>query len=260
MNHIVGIVGDASPEELVRYLSTMQAALGVPEQSAWNQVAVSGGVFAATRPETASPLLAGCGVQYQKTEESIAVTDAVLDNRADLLRRWTVPTDSEVQWQDDTLVFQAWQQWNLTCVENLVGDWILGVWNSDSQCLTLIRDHHGNSALFYVQTSRYVAFSSSRQALQALSFVSRQVDDLSVACTLVHLNPPGHRTLFRDIAFVPPAHWAQWQRGTLHTQRYWYPENTPLWRDQTEEPMQKPWWQGSRRLCPRWYRALSIRV
>ena len=235
MNHILGVVGDASREELTGHLYTMQAALGVPERDAWSQIALPGGVLAATRHDMASSLLAGCGVQVLPGGGSIAVADAVLDNRDELLRQWAVASSQQTLCPDDALVFRAWQQWDLQCGEHLLGDWMLGVWDAGTQCLTLIRDHHGNTALFYVQSGRCLAFSSSRQALHALPFVSRALDDLAVACTLTHLNPPGQRTLFRDIAFVPPAHGMRWRQGARRVRQYWYPEDIPLWQGQTEE-------------------------
>ncbi len=235
MNHILGVVGDAAPGELTDLLYTMQEALGAPEADSWNQLIVPGGVLAASRPDTTSPLLAGCGVQMLSAGRCIAVTDAVLDNREDLLRQWAVPLPQRDHCQDDTLVFKAWQQWQLECMDHLLGDWILGVWDADDRCLTLIRDHHGNSALFYGSNTRCLAFSSARQAVQALPFVTRELDDLAVACALAHLNPPGQRTLFRDVACVLPAHWVRWHRNTFRTQRYWYPENIPLWMGAQEE-------------------------
>ncbi len=235
MSHILGVVGDASLEELTGHLYTMQVALGAPAQGAWHQLAVPGGVLAVARSDTTSPLLASCGVQVLTADRCIAVADAVLDNRDELLAQWSGPSAPDASCPDDLLVCRAWQQWQLQCVDHLLGDWVLGVWDAAAHCLTLVRDHHGNSALFSVQTPRCLAFSSARQALQALPFVTRELDELAMACTLVHLNPPGQRTLFRDIACLPPAHWMQWRQGTLRTRRYWYPEDTPLWLDQKEE-------------------------
>lgn len=234
MGHILGIAGDASRAELTACMHAMQQVLAPWTPQGFSGMAVAGGHMGAANAVATDIPLTGSLVCADPARSHIAAMEGVLDNRAELLGLLDVPTVQHARIRDAELIHLAFRGWDMECVHRLLGDWSLVVWEPDRQRLTLARDHHGNSVLYYARTPHLIAFSSSPRALQALPWVARDLDDLSLAASIAHLEPLATRTLFRALHTVPPACRMQWQAGTCHRERYWKAEETAPWPDQTE--------------------------
>lgn len=235
MHHLCGVAGLIPEAELRSRLLTMCRAIKPAVQAPDHALAAPQAQMAVlplrpsrSRPEP-SPLLGDAG------DGSLFCADAVLDNRdelqSELVRQGlTLPDSSDAQ-----ILHGIWRSRGLRGLERLVGDWVCARWEPEAQRLTLVRDHHGNSALYYFRSPRFLAFSTSFKALQALPEVASDLNDLCVACAIAHLPPPGTRTMMHDIHLLPPAHWARLEFDTHRTRRYWFPEAVQPWSGQTEE-------------------------
>ena len=86
----------------------------------------------------------------------------------------------------------------------LIGDWICAGWDGERRRLTLLRDHNGNSILYFACKAGMMAFGTSGRALLALPWVSNRLDELSLACIVANMEPVGRRTVHADLCRLPP--------------------------------------------------------
>jgi asparagine synthase (glutamine-hydrolysing) len=150
-----------------------------------------------------------------------------VDNRAEL--SYELSIGAEVSGlADGTLIHRAWLRWGERCAERILGDWAFAAWNPFTRRLCLVRDHSGNTAVYYYADSRFFAFSSSQSALLRIGLPQIEMDELYLAEVLVSWR--GHRaerTIRKQLNRLPPAHFLMLTPGVLETTRYWRLEDTP---------------------------------
>lgn len=174
---------------------------------------------------------------YATEDGRLIITAAArLDNRDELCDLFDIPAAERAYTPDGTIIRYAYERWREACPDHLLGDWSLAVWHPQERRLFLARDHHGNTALYYVHDGRRFAFASDRKALLALPDVSRQLNELYLAQTLV-VWPAYHGpdTIYLDIHRLPPAHALLVTPAGVRVWRYWRLEDTPDLRLPTEE-------------------------
>ncbi len=133
--------------------------------------------------------------------------EARLDNRDEVFDALSVPGPERAAMADGALIRLAWERWGDGAPTRLLGDWSFAVWEPRERRLLLARDHHGNTALYYVADARRFAFASDRRALLALPDAPRRLNELYLAQVLTawpEFHGPG--TAYAEVCRVPPAH------------------------------------------------------
>ncbi|MDE2181221.1 MAG: asparagine synthase (glutamine-hydrolyzing), partial [candidate division NC10 bacterium] len=94
--------------------------------------------------------------------------------------------------------------------------------------LLLARDRVGKKPLYYWHKSGVLLFASEIKALLCHPAVSRSIDWQAFHHYMAFGYTPGDRSIYAEIAKLPPAHTATLHKGTLVLQRYWtLPQGTP---------------------------------
>ncbi len=153
---------------------------------------------------------------------------ARLDNRSELCRALGVPAAELSALPDGGLIELAYLRWGEACVEHLLGDWALAVWEAAARRLFLARDQYGNTPLYYHANSKYLAFATGRVALLRLDPALSEIDDLYVA--QVMLAWPvyhGERTAHARLRRLPPAHTLTATPQGVKVRQYWRMEDAP---------------------------------
>jgi len=234
VSHILGVVGDAAAESLHAYRQAMLRAMNLDADRAVRLAEAPGGALAQV-PSTGPEIpLAGGGL-LGPGPRLLGAAEGVLDNRAELGPALAIDPQTLRKTRDCELMHLAFQRWGRDAVHHLRGDYVWAYWDPMRTLLTLGRDHNGNSVLYFSGIPGLLAFSTSHRALAGLSWVSGALDPLSMAATIAHLNPRRGRTVRADIGILPPAHTATWHGRDVRLQRYWFPEETELWRGQSED-------------------------
>lgn len=145
-----------------------------------------------------------------------------LDNRDDLagtlgVRRNRFPIT------DSSIVAAALEKWGDDVCEHLLGDFALVCWNHRERQLLLASDHTANRAIFYSASSGRIAFSTSVSALLGMPGIPRDIDQRSLARTLLDFPPERGCTMFRHIKYVPAATQLIWSQNGISERRYWAP-------------------------------------
>jgi asparagine synthase (glutamine-hydrolysing) len=107
---------------------------------------------------------------------------------------------------DTEVILRAYAEWGETCVERLHGMFAFAIWDARAGRLFLARDRLGIKPLYFSQTSRFIRFASSLQALLAAGEVDTGIDPVALHHHLtLHAVVPAPRTLLKGVRKLSPA-------------------------------------------------------
>jgi asparagine synthase (glutamine-hydrolysing) len=154
----------------------------------------------------------------QPEDESDSITfDGRIDNREDLILRFRGHLRDRTS--DAILALTAWEQLGAVGLADLVGEWSLAIWDAERQTIVLASDFAGTRPLYYcVQGGR--AFWSTRLKPLVNWAEANEIDDEFVAGLLAAGGSP-HRTPYRGIFSVPPAHVVSISRDAVEARPFW---------------------------------------
>jgi len=124
---------------------------------------------------------------------------------------------------DTEVLLQAYAAWGERCVERLNGMFAFAIWDAPRRRLFAARDRLGKKPFYYALTADRFVFASELKAVLAAPGVPREVDPEAVDEFLSSYYVGGARTILRNVAKLPPAHWLTLEGGRLAVQRYWRP-------------------------------------
>ncbi len=237
MGYLFGVAGAVSGEQLRRQLTTLCKAANPAGKLSSQELEVPGFACAGLNHQRELSL-AGTRVQRFGSSSLLAVS-ACLDNRKDLVGDLELPAAEALRLSDPELASLAWRRWGDACRDRLIGDWVCIEWDGERRRLTLLRDHNGNSILYFACKGGMMAFGTSGRALLALPWISNRLDELSLACIVANMEPVGRRTVYADLCRLPPGWMATLDGRDSRLQRYWFPEDTPLWEGQGSSAYQE---------------------
>jgi len=108
---------------------------------------------------------------------------------------------------DSETVLHLYEELGPRCLDHLIGQWALAIWDGRRGELLLARDRMGVRPLFYTVVDGMLLFASEIKALLAHPHVSHELDLLTLDQVFTYWAPlPGH-TAFRDIRELPAGHY-----------------------------------------------------
>jgi len=160
--------------------------------------------------------LAGAGGRFR------LLADIRLDNRPELARALNLPAELVGEMADADYVRLAWETWGEGCLDRLIGDFSLAVWDADRRCLHLARDMMGRRPLFYHCGPGFFAFASMAKGLHALPDVPRAADLETLRDYLVLAPQRGAGSFFAGVLRVEPGTVVTVHSDRRVTARTWY--------------------------------------
>ncbi|MEW4528018.1 asparagine synthase (glutamine-hydrolyzing) [Maioricimonas sp. JC845] len=130
--------------------------------------------------------------------------------------RFQTSTDTET-------IIHLYEQYGPKCVERLRGMFAFAIWDAGKQRLFLARDRIGQKPLFYRAEHGRISFGSELKALLQVPDAPRQLDPQAVDLFLTYQYVPHPWCILKGYSKLSPGHYAIWQNGSLHTERYWSP-------------------------------------
>lgn len=157
------------------------------------------------------------------------VADLRLDNREELAGQCGIDAASLGTMSDSAVLLSAWVKWGVDCLEHLLGDFTIAVWNHREGRLYLARDGMGQRGLYYHHASGLVAFASEVKALWAISDVPRKLNETGIAYRLLGpVDPDPDLTLFEGISILPGGQVHVFEADKpLEKRRFWDPSPDP---------------------------------
>ncbi len=147
--------------------------------------------------------------------------DGRLDHREDLLAALAVPS-SEHRLPDPALILRAYAQWGADCVTRLDGEFAFALWDRRQQELFCASDAFGSRPFYFYRDARRLVFASAIRGVLAVPGVPRELDELSLACSLGGAPRPPGQTLYAGISFLPGGRTLTVPRGGQPVMRTWW--------------------------------------
>ena len=122
---------------------------------------------------------------------------------------------------DTEVLLRGYQEWGARgLAPRLRGMFAFAIWDDPRQTLTLVRDRLGVKPLAYCAQNGAFSFASTVAALRAGGF-GEELDAKAVLEYLEFGYVTEERTIFREVAKVPPATILQWRDGAVRMEPYW---------------------------------------
>ena len=128
---------------------------------------------------------------------------------------------------DTEFILHAYEHWGIDFVSRLRGMFAIAILDLKRRCVYVVRDRLGLKPVVYAHRDDGFAFASTTRAL--LPWLPRDARGFSpegLDAYLAHRTIPAPRTVFTNIARLPPAHWLRYDlaTGRLEMREYWRPE------------------------------------
>ena len=149
---------------------------------------------------------------------SVLTWDGRLDNRSELMGM--LNGVQRLNATDVDIVSAAYDKWGPDCFSNLIGDWTLSIWDSNTRSLTLAKDAIGTRHLYFSYDEHHVTWSSILDPLVLLAEETFSLCEEYVAGWFAFF-PPAHLTPYVGIHSVPPSSFVLIGEGKLKVTKYW---------------------------------------
>ena len=154
----------------------------------------------------------------------VIIADVRLDNRAELLASLGIAAERAASVGDAEIILTAYLTWGEPCVERLLGDFALAIWDPRRRTLFCARDHFGMRPLYYHHTpGRFVAIASEPRAILVLPQTPYRINEGRIADFLVTQLEGIDKTstFFEEVYRLPPAHTLTVTPSGMTQRRYW---------------------------------------
>jgi asparagine synthase (glutamine-hydrolysing) len=151
------------------------------------------------------------------------VGDLRLDNRAELIESLQIPKERSHVLCDAAILLAAFEKWQDTCFDHIVGDYAFAVWDRLVRRLVLARDPIGQRPLHYHRGNGYFAFASMPKGLHSLPEVPYLVDEDRIVEFLALLPETGPQSFFKGIDRVEAGHVVTVTESGVSARRHWNP-------------------------------------
>jgi len=128
---------------------------------------------------------------------------------------------------DTECIVHLYEDFGEDYVTHLRGMFAIAIWDLRQKKLLLARDRFGIKPLYYWQDGRDLYFGSELKCLLSVDRYERRMDLQAVSGFFTFKYVPGPRTIYQDIAELPPGHVAVWKQGELTRRRYWQLKFSP---------------------------------
>lgn len=233
MSGIVGVFyrdGRAVSQEIVEQMTNIIGHRGLDNRGVWLSESVGmGHCLLCTTPESLLENMPAGDASITDTAEAkphrtnnfIITADLRLDNRPQLINDLNFAAVDPEKITDSELVLAAYQKWGEDCLDRLLGDFALAIWDRKLQRLFCARDPYGIKPFYYYCSDAVIVFASEIKALFCLPEVPRKLNETRVADYLLTLLEDREITFYQGIYRLPPAHYLMVNREQVRLRQYW---------------------------------------
>lgn len=124
---------------------------------------------------------------------------------------------------DTEVLIHGYEQWGIEgLIERIEGDYAFGIWDTNEDLLSLVRDRVGVKPLYFAATESAFLFGSEIKALLEHPSLERDVEPMALYHYLSFLTTPAPLTMFRGVFKLPAGHYLQLRPGRKAVvRRYW---------------------------------------
>lgn len=148
----------------------------------------------------------------------LALVDARLDDVPELCSSLGEPAGAV---SNAELVLKAFRQWNVGCVDRILGDFSFVICDGENRSLVAARDALGVKHLYYAQAGDILFLASRIESILALERVPRRLEESALLSYLADRGSAPDETMFRKVRRLPAGCLLQVRGGNIHHIRYW---------------------------------------
>lgn len=128
---------------------------------------------------------------------------------------------------DTEVILALWELEQDACIHRLRGMFAFGIWDRQTNTLTLVRDRLGIKPLYYAQTPSGFVFASEIKGMLASGMVDKAIDPVAIALVLQKGYVQQPHTILESVSALQPGHILKLKGGGVSTNSYWRLENRP---------------------------------
>ncbi|WP_150275920.1 asparagine synthase-related protein [Paenibacillus tepidiphilus] len=168
-------------------------------------------VYLGCRAQWITPQSPAERLPYYDRERGLAITsDAIIDNRPELLEQLGVPSEDRESLPDSLLILLAYEKWGEQTPVHLLGDFAFMIWDERKRSLFGARDFSGNRTLYYYRGAGLFAFCTVIHPLLVLPGADRRLNEEWTSEFLaIHSRVDAadcFSTIYQSVQQLPPAH------------------------------------------------------
>jgi asparagine synthase (glutamine-hydrolysing) len=122
---------------------------------------------------------------------------------------------------DTEVIIRLYEAMGPDCVTRLNGDFAFAIWDARKRQIMLARDRMGVRPLFYARHGEATYFASEAKALFTVPGLDAELDPVALDQIFTFWFPLAPRTIFKDVAELPPAHVLLARDGEVTVRPYW---------------------------------------
>ena len=228
---IVRIAGDSASLEMDRdAISRMAEAIAFRGPDALQCSELPGAMFSFSLLRT-GPAPQASEQPCTVDGETWLVGDVRCDGRGEILTRLAQHGGKiSPEATSEELLLHCYAKFPVAGLAEIAGDLSFALWNQRQRKLVAFRDLTGARPLFYADSRGTLLFSNTLQAVLAVPWLSRELDEMFLGDFLLGAaNHEQARTVYKSIRRLPPGHFLEYSQQGLSTKRI---ANMPV-----EEPL-----------------------
>lgn len=123
---------------------------------------------------------------------------------------------------DTEVVLASYVEYGEACVSMFEGMFAFAIWDPREQCLFVARDRLGEKPLYFSQLRNGAIMVASEIKALLAAGLEPTIDNNAVDHYLQWKYTPLDRTIYKEIAIVPPAHGIMFRQTTARYNKYWH--------------------------------------
>lgn len=155
---------------------------------------------------------------YISQSGAVITWDGRLDNRADLIKE--LRDSLTIEATDVGIVAASYEKWGASCLQKLIGDWALSIWNPRDVYVLLAKDPIGTRHLYYSFCDKQLTWSSILDPIILLGGRNFGICEEYIAGWFSYF-PDVHLTPYLGIRAVPPSSCLLFRPGKHAISKYW---------------------------------------
>lgn len=176
--------------------------------------------------------------QPLKRDHVVVSLDGRLDNRDELLVKLSLSV--EKQFADVDLVAESFMKWGEKCVNHLIGDFVISVWDERTKSLFVARDQMGVKPVYYALIDNDLVYSSEIKGIIAVSQFEKKINERYVVSLFSSFQIKREETLYQNLLKLPAGHYLTFKDNELVVHEYWYLGiNAPAIPESVEEQVKR---------------------
>ena len=131
---------------------------------------------------------------------------------------------------DTEVILELYRAYGTDAFRRMNGFFAFALYDKAENKLIICRDRLGVKPLYYFNNNNTFAFASSLNALKQHNDFPAAMDMESLAKYMAYQYVPGGKTIFRDVALLPAAHYVvlDLSSGEMECKKYWSPSDLPM--------------------------------